>query len=85
MIFNIIIGILISVLLFFISLLPDGIPLPTIISDSFATLSTYLGQANTFFPIDTALQIIGLGIVVELSIVTFKMFNWVLNKIRGSG
>lgn len=68
-----------------ISLLPNFDGLPENVASAFDNVSTLLNQANYYFPVDTAFTIITLIVTFEAGIFLYKMINWVINKLRGSG
>lgn len=70
---------------YLVSVLPNPETLPSQIDDAFTAISTYWPTASAFFPLSTLFTILGLGLSIELSILGFKMSNWVFDKIRGAG
>lgn len=85
MITSAIIGIILDFMTFIFNLLPDSQDLPSNISSSLSLFSSYFSQANTLFPVSTMFQILSLGLTFEAVILLFKLTNFLLNKIRGSG
>jgi len=59
--------------------LPDGV------NSAFDLLHNSLAGANSIFPMSTLIDIIGFVLIVESSVILFKTFNWIYNKVRGSG
>lgn len=55
------------------------------ISAAMSAAGTYFAKANTFLPIDTLFAIISLIILIEAGFITFKLVNFTIKKIRGSG
>jgi hypothetical protein len=53
------------------------------IPSAFATLNTWLGQANVFFPVSDLLICLNLFLTVELSIVVVKTFLLLWKMVRG--
>lgn len=74
-----------SVLQIALMLLPNSSPLPIQIQSSLNSMSTYFNYANKLLPIDTIFVIIGLGLLFESTILLFKLVNFAINKLRGSG
>jgi len=85
MITEILIDILTAILEIFIRLLPDAEPLPANVSNAFIAITPYWNMLESFFPVSTVLQIISLGLAVETGFLLFKLANFMLNKLRGSG
>jgi len=67
------------------SLLPSYSGLPDDLETAFNSIGTYLNQANVIFPIDTLFDCAVILVSVEFAIMTFKLLNFVINKVRGSG
>lgn len=74
-----------NLLRFTISLFPNAQTLPTEITSALVTFDSYFDKINSFLPLDTLFVIISLILTFEAGILTFKILNWVLNKLRGSG
>jgi len=70
---------------FFISLLPNSGELPDGITNAFSTFASYWNMANSILPMNTFFSIIVLGLAFEAGYLTFKLINFVVNKVRGSG
>lgn len=85
MIFQFLINIVFDIINAVISVLPDPDELPGGISSAFNTIATYFHKANAILPVDTMFTIIGLILSVEAGVLLFKLSNWVINKVRGSG
>lgn len=62
------------------TLLADA-SLPSAFTSAIITASTYLSAFNDFVPVNTLLTIIGLLIVIEIAINSFKLINWAIKKI----
>lgn len=84
-----IIMLLINTILFLLyrlfDLLPNYTLIPQAARDAMATLTTYFGKANAIFPMDTLFQIGGIILGIEAGIWSFKLINWIYDKIRGAG
>lgn len=63
-------------------LLPDA-SLPGAVSTAFATAGTYYKTADVFFPMDTAFTILGLILLFEGGVLTYKILMWTIKKIPG--
>lgn len=85
MIFQALINIIFSVLDFIIGLLPDPTSLPDEMSDAFTQIASYLKKVNHYLPMETIFSIIGLIFAIETGLLLFTVFNWLYNKVRGSG
>ena len=64
------------------SLLPD-VSLPGNLADAAATASNYLANMDQFFPVSTLLAVLFLVLVVEGTILIYKLIRWIYNKIPG--
>jgi len=42
-------------------------------------------QLSWFFPLDTMVEVFFAALAIELAIFSFRVLNWGLNKLRGSG
>lgn len=85
MITNILLLILNTFLYFIIDLFPDFTGLPTGISTTFTTIQTYFGYLNKLFPIDTLISALAILLTFDIALVSYKIFNWIVKKVRGSG
>lgn len=85
MIVNGFFNILYVLLLGMFALLPSSDGLPTDVSTAFATLLQQAYAWEYILPLDTLLTVAGLAVSFHFAIFVFKLFNWVLNKVRGSG
>lgn len=85
MITSVLMNLFLTCISFCFSFLPDSDSLPSQISDSLLVFASYFNKADSLFPVSTVFTIIALGVSVELALFFFKLINWVLNKIRGSG
>lgn len=74
-----------SILDAMIFLLPNASGLPTEISSAVVSFAPYFSKANSFLPVSTVFSIMALVLVFESGILLFKILNWILNKLRGSG
>lgn len=68
-----------------LSVFPRYEGLPESLQTSFDTLQPYIYQANIVFPIDTALDVATFIFGFYTILITWKIFNWIINKLRGSG
>jgi len=68
------------------AIFPIGPNLPAGFTGSFALIVSYISKIYSLFPFLDALFIsLKWLIYFELAFWTFKFFNWIYNKIRGSG
>lgn len=74
-----------DILLTGISILPNADALPSGIQNGFTLFSNYFNMADKLFPVSTIFQIIGVGLSFELGILLFKVINFAIKKLRGSG
>ncbi len=84
MVLEAIINIFMFVLGGLLSLLPS-VAIPTNVDSAFTTFATFFHKANAIFPMDTVFAIISITLTIETGILTFKVANYIINKIRGSG
>lgn len=59
--------------------------LPPEIVNSMDAFAGFYSTLNTIFPVDTVLQIIAIQVIIELSILTYRLFKWGYTKIPGVG
>jgi len=85
MILDLLLNILYYLLSAVLIIFPNYNGLPTQIISALDTVQIYLQKANSFLPMDTLMIILGLIFTFEAAILTFKLVNYVLNKVRGSG
>lgn len=69
----------------FVYLLPDVPELPSGLDSSLTSLGSIVSPVNSIFPLATLFTILSIILVFEASVFAFKTFNWIYNKIRGSG
>jgi hypothetical protein len=62
--------------------LPDVV-LPAGISSAITEASGSLAGINEIVPIDILLDVLGAMIILEIAILGFKGFNWIIRKIPG--
>jgi len=85
MILGFIIGIFVGLLTALINTLPFFTGFADDVQTSLDTMGNLIDGANTFFPLDTLIQVAMIIIAFEVAINGFKILNWIFNKIRGSG
>lgn len=64
-----------------ISLLPAGQPIPTDWIAAIYTTWSYINAFSFIVPVQTLLVCTGVAISVELALLGFKFFHWVITKI----
>jgi len=64
-----------------ISLLPQGGTLPAEWTSAVTTMWGFIEAFEFLIPIDTLLWCLGIALTFHLGVFTFKMFNWIINKI----
>jgi len=67
-----------------LSILPEGL-LNSNVSDSFTTLWGYLAKINSWIPLTTLWQVLGIFFATELIIFSVRAGVFFYNKVRGSG
>lgn len=85
MILDAILNIFFNFLRLLISLLPPSQGLPDTFTTSFDFFIAQATQWNNFFPVTALFTVLGLTFALEAGIFGFKSFNWIINKVRGSG
>jgi len=72
-----------------LSLLPSspvaGGGLPTEVITAIASVYSWINAFSFLFPVDTLFEVLTLAIGFYVSIFFFKLINWIINKVRGSG
>jgi len=86
MITGILLTILYTFLTYILGLFPTFSGLPEGIDTAFSSLGTILGYINnTGWPMSATLSAVAVIIGYDVIKLLFKLSNWVINKIRGSG
>lgn len=65
--------------------IPDVTTFPGEVETALSGILPTLIQLNNIFPVDTFFIVFGIFLGVELALLTWKAYNWIINKIRGSG
>jgi len=82
MLFDSVLNLIITVVNYFVSLLPDA-TISDNVSSAVATASNYLSALDIIIPAYTLTAIIGIFLIVEGAINGIKLFNWFIRKIPG--
>lgn len=61
----------------------SDVVLPAAMTNALTTASGYLGAINSFFPVQTLIDVLGLLLAVEGYILLYKGLKWVWSKIPG--
>lgn len=86
MITQFVLNIFVSIINFFIGLLPNVTSLPDSFNDFINFIISFFGNMVYIFPpFEAVYTILGIIITIEISILTWKSFDYIYNKIRGSG
>lgn len=67
------------------SILPDSTGLSSDIIDSITVMVEYSHTVDAIFPIETLVDALKYILIFEVGIFSFKIINWVISKVRGSG
>jgi len=67
------------------SILPVSATISPNVASSFSTMAVYWNRADVFVPMDIRFVIIVLILAIETGILGYKLINWAINKLRGSG
>jgi len=59
--------------------------MPTGVTDIIADIIVWFSRINVLLPADTLIQAATIIITLELFFGSWKVTNWIINKIRGSG
>lgn len=68
-----------------INLLPDGIPFPQEVTDSFTTLGGYWGMFDSLVSMQALSTMVGLILIAEISVHVVRFFKWVIKLIPTVG
>jgi len=68
-----------------LGVLPEYTFLPAAARSAIEGLEQYFGYANVLFPVDTLFTIAAIIFGIEGALLTFKLGNWLFDKIRGAG
>ena len=72
------------ILTWVISLLPDaGTGLPTAIRTAFTAVFGYINAFSFIIPFSDLVVALGILVGFEFIVMSWKVFNWVLTKLRG--
>lgn len=85
MIIDLILYLFLQIILQVLDLLPPMTDIPTDFSNAINTFIPIISQLNQIMPVSTIITIFLLYLTIEGGLLLFKMFNWILNKLRGSG
>jgi len=64
-----------------VSVFPVGNGYPQQVHEAASTLGGYVGILNPIFPIDTLYQILLIVISIEIAILGFKSFKWLMSHL----
>jgi len=64
-----------------VSVFPEGDGFPQLVHTAAQQVGGYVGILDPIFPIDTLYQIIVLVIVIEIAILSFKSFKWIISHL----
>jgi len=81
MIFNFLISIPAYLLQALISLLPTGGTIPVEWISAVQLIWGYINAFSFIVPVETLLWAVGIAMIFHISILTFKMFHWIITKI----
>jgi hypothetical protein len=68
-----------------ISMFPEYSGMPVAFDSAISTITPYLNYLNNFIPVDTFWEVLNIAFVFYSALLSFKLLNWVVNKVRGSG
>ena len=85
MITEIFITILLGLVSFATGFLPSFTGVPTNVESAFTTILPYLSFANSILPIDHMLTAWALTMSIYVSVLGFKLIEWVISKIWPTG
>lgn len=71
---------IIQVIISPIILLPD-VSMSSSLATSIHTASGYIASFNNFLPLTTMLSILGIYLVIEGAVLTYRLIMWVIKKI----
>jgi len=70
---------------FFLLLLPTGGDLNSNIATALDEFATYWNMLDSVMPVGTLFTVLLLYLAFETIILSYKVINWIIKKIRGSG
>jgi len=82
-----IIGFLLTIFLGFLNFVLGLFPtasLSTSITTGLTNFVNYIYQFNGFFPVDTAITLVGYAVAFWILVFTFDFFKWLIHLIRGN-
>lgn len=85
MILDTILYIFLLLLLEIFDLLPAMETVPSNFDSAITTIVPIFSQLNSIIPVSTVITIFLLYLTIEGGLLVFKIFNWIINKLRGSG
>jgi len=83
MLFTTLFNIIYGILAYFVSLLPQGSPLPSIWIADVYTIWSYINSFSFIVPVDTLLYCLGIAMTFHLFIFAWKSMHWLYGLIRG--
>jgi len=78
---------LLTLLYNFVGLLLSILPvyaLPTSISSSLSSMVGYIQAFSFVLPVDTMVSVVSSATVFFIGVLVFKIFHWIIGKLRGS-
>jgi hypothetical protein len=85
MITNALLWIFFTFLASVVSLFPLYSGMPVSFDSALSTITPYLNYINNFFPVDTLWSVLSYLFIFYTGLLSFKILNWIINKVRGSG
>jgi len=83
MITGLLLSIFLSFLNFVLGLLPTA-SLSSSITTGLTNFTSYVLQFNGFFPVDTAITLVGYAVAFWVLVFGFDFFKWLIHLIRGN-
>jgi len=73
-----------AIVAFLVNLLPTSTGLPVAMTNALVNAWTLIQGFSFIIPVDALLACIAIGMTFHVGILSFKIFHWVIGKIRGS-
>jgi hypothetical protein len=67
------------------AIFPAYTGLPQNVNDTIDMIRCYLDKWDDVLPVATILEVLGIILAIEIAIFLYKIINWSVNKLRGSG
>jgi len=84
MITGAILSFFLAIINFFVSILPDSTGLPVAVTSGITTVWGYVQAFSFLVPTSALIACLTIALTFHVTILGFKLFHWVIGKLRGS-